>query len=128
VRAAGGRTIEELLATLRRNRVMRTNGEARAFDEALQALGDRPDAEVRRRLPDLFLVFEDACEMHEVMWGLLHAVEHYGTPGDEDVRAFGRVAPELAKRARSAVRHLLEGIRDDANSGDQRAKVEEVLS
>lgn len=64
-----------LISILQQNRYMRTLAEVSAFEAALGGLANSPDPD---DLPELFLVFTDACEQHEAMWGLVHFVESFG--------------------------------------------------
>jgi hypothetical protein len=61
------------IVTLRKNRLLDSETEVRDFDQALSEL-DCTFA-TPEEIEQLFLVFTDTCEQHEVMWGLFHAVE-----------------------------------------------------
>ncbi len=67
------------------------------LEEALSELAARPDLEVQDHLPDLFLIFDDACEQIEVMWGLLHLIEEFQWMAV--ICAFGQVIPKLVESA-----------------------------
>ena len=53
---------------------MRSDEEAMSFDLALAELALHPN---REYLPTLYLVFDDLCEQHEVMYGLIHFLESF---------------------------------------------------
>ncbi|MEM8534236.1 MAG: Imm30 family immunity protein [Chloroflexota bacterium] len=55
---------------------MKTEEEVQLFDQSLAKIAANPDAQY---LPRLLLVFDDACEHHEVMFGLLHFLEDFHT-------------------------------------------------
>ncbi|KWX84419.1 hypothetical protein AMQ83_29265 [Paenibacillus riograndensis] len=62
------------IAQLYHNRLLRTELECEAFDQALEGLaGDMEDAVIRQ----IFYVFDDDTEQEEVMFGLVHFVESY---------------------------------------------------
>ncbi|WP_039834923.1 Imm30 family immunity protein [Paenibacillus sonchi] len=62
------------IAQLYHNRLLRTELECEAFDQALEGLaGDMEDAVIHQ----IFYVFDDDTEQEEVMFGLVHFVESY---------------------------------------------------
>jgi hypothetical protein len=69
----------EHIAILRENRFLRSREECLLFDQSLFALAEIQEQEAFEldKLPELYLIFEDECEHHEVMWGLLHFVEDF---------------------------------------------------
>ena len=65
---------DTILSDLQNNKLIRTHEEAQAFDRALALL---PKDLTLDQIQALFLVFDDDCVHFEVMWGLVHVVEHY---------------------------------------------------
>lgn len=87
---------EDIIQILHNNRLMRTPEQVRAFDDALASLPEdqEPTSEYLR---ELFMVFDDACEQKEVMWGLLHFIESFD---DESFfRAFTDAIPGMVGKA-----------------------------
>lgn len=91
----------ELIGVLRANGGLRTPEEVAAFDGALEALAEAGDL-TTEDLSDLFMVLDDGCENHEVMFGLLHLVESADLR--DLLRAFIKTAPRMAVRASDWVR------------------------
>ncbi|WP_312708291.1 Imm30 family immunity protein [Stenotrophomonas sp.] len=81
----------QLLDELLRASKMLTSEEVAVFDEAVQALSDLEFSS--RELGVLFSIFADDTPHEEVMWGLLHLVEH--SDGDRMVSALVRSAPYM---------------------------------
>ena len=82
------------LAVLRKNRMLASTDEARRFDAALAKLSEDPQSV---DLPSLFRVFTDQCELHEVMWGLLHFVESFGM--EKQLPGLIKALPSMLKEA-----------------------------
>ena len=112
-------TNDELIDVLRANRFMRSRDEVLAFDEALAALAEQPE---ERLLPSLFLIFDNACEHHEVMWGLLHYVESFDL--EVVVRVFAGVMSILLEHASEWVDIFLHRF---LNSPETRAHLKHVI-
>ena len=115
-------TIDDLIDKLKTNRLLRTEEEAKAFDEGLAALAQRSKSELKQHLPNILLVFDDAAEHVEVMWGLLHFVEDFGI--EEYLRAIGEAEPELSNRASDWVDTFIVRI---LNSDEHHPVLREVL-
>ncbi|MCW6052755.1 hypothetical protein K4039_22435 [Lyngbya sp. CCAP 1446/10] len=64
----------QLIEILNANKFMRSDEEAMNFDFALAELALHPN---REYLPELYLVLDDRCEQHEVMYGLIHFLESF---------------------------------------------------
>jgi primosomal protein N' len=90
-------SVADLIKTLQMNRLLRSPAEVEAFDDALAAIADLPEAEIGPYLPRLFLVFDDACVQPEVMWGLLHLIEDYDL--EPMMRAYVSVIPTMLRQA-----------------------------
>lgn len=80
----------KLISILCQNRLLRTQAEISAFESALSALTRSFNP---ADLPDLFLVFTDACAQQEVLWGLLHFVESFGM--ERQLQAMIQVLPSM---------------------------------
>lgn len=91
-----------LTSALYQNRLLRNQAEVAAFDTALAALARSPNSD---DLTDLLLVFTDACEQHEVMWGLLHFVESFGM--ERHLQALTRSLPSMLRDGPEWVEILL---------------------
>jgi hypothetical protein len=79
-------------------RLMRDHEEVRRFEQALASHARHRSAE---DLVDLFLVFDDECQTHEVMFGLVHYLESFGL--ESFLRAFFDVLPKLSVHAKEWV-------------------------
>jgi len=87
-------TEQELINTLQLNRLACSPSEVNAFENALAALVKQPNVKL---LPGLFLVFSDASEHQEVMWGLLHFIEAFDV--EEVIQTFVQILPSLITQA-----------------------------
>jgi hypothetical protein len=87
-------TATELIRELEANRTLGTEGQVRAFDQALEELANARLGQ--SEVDALFLVLDDATENEEVMFGLLHFLEAVVKPYET---ALIRVAPRLRVRA-----------------------------
>jgi len=82
---------QEQLAHLRRTRFLRNPDEANTFESALSEIEQQevtqPEAE------DLYRIFQDSSSQQDVLWGLLHLIEHL----DQGIwlPAFVAVLPEM---------------------------------
>lgn len=88
---------------------MRSLDEVAAFEQALVELAQQPN---NKDLPDLHLVFDDACQHPEVMFGLIHFLESFDL--QEQLQAFIQVVPSLIKRAAEWTYTLHTRIANDA--------------
>jgi hypothetical protein len=88
------------LATLHATRGLRSANEVREFDGALASL---PEDLSAAQIGDLYRVFDDQTEHHEVMFGLLHFVEHV----DPESVVFLQVLPEMGANASEWVQTLM---------------------
>jgi hypothetical protein len=87
-----------LVERLYENRRMRTQAETDRFIAAMQLLKGHPrNHPIPGLLPSLLRVFDDQCEMHEVMWGVIHYIELYDM--DEYLAALTHATPELVPSA-----------------------------
>lgn len=108
-----------LIQVLEANRLMRSPSEVAAFEQALTELAQQPN---NKDLPDLHLVFDDACQHPEVMFGLIHYLESFDL--QEQLQAFIQVVPSLVKRAAEWTYTLDTRIVNDATA---HATCEEML-
>jgi Immunity protein 30 len=99
---------EQLLEILNANKLMHSDEEAMAFEEAMTELAKTPQNEYLR---PLHLVFDDECKHYEVMYGLVHFVESFEQR--EQLQAFIDVAPKILDRAVDWTKRLLYGILND---------------
>lgn len=84
----------DLMSTLKANKLMRSREEVLAFDNALTELAEST-ADVN--LEELHLVFDDNCEHEEVMWGLVHFLESFDA--SQQLQALLNVVQKLAVSA-----------------------------
>jgi hypothetical protein len=82
------------IAAARANRFLRDEAEVRAFEGALAEYAPTAAA---GDLPDLYRLFEDGAERHEVMFGLVHLIETL--PAAAWVPAYVRALPRLMANA-----------------------------
>ena len=66
--------VNTYIKDLQKNKLLRTQEECEAFDNALEKLSNYQSKEI---LEDLFLVFDDSAKEEEVMFGLIHFLEDY---------------------------------------------------
>ena len=83
-------TNSELINIMMQNRLMQSKEEVVAFDEALSTLDVEHNPKI---LSTVFLVFDDACEHEEIMWGLTHYVETFST--EIEAQALFEALPEM---------------------------------
>jgi hypothetical protein len=87
-----------LVERLYQNRRMKTQAETDRFIAAIRLLeGHSRIHPIPGLLPSLLRVFDDQCEMHEVMWGVIHYIERYDM--DEYLAALTHATPELVPPA-----------------------------
>lgn len=95
-------TITETITSLRSNRLLKTQEQVSAFDEALARVSQHPDAS--KHLLELHLVLDDQTQQAEVMYGLVHLLESFGI--EEQLQAFFQALPSLLKQAPEWVKTL----------------------
>lgn len=84
----------DLISTLKENKLMRSREEVLAFDNALTELAlNTADVD----LEELHLVLDDNCEHEEVMWGIIHFLESFDA--SKQLQALLNVIQELAYSA-----------------------------
>jgi Immunity protein 30 len=86
--------VNNLISTLKANKLMRSKEEVLAFDNALTELA-KNTADVD--LEELHLVLDDNCQQEEVMWGLIHFLESFD--GREQLQALLNVVNKLVVSA-----------------------------
>ena len=90
---------------LNANKFMRSDEEAMNFDFALAELAVHRN---REYLPTLYLVFDDRCEQHEVMYGLIHFLESFELK--DQLQAFIDAIDRMIVNAKEWTMILLYGI------------------
>ncbi len=99
---------------------MKSREEVIAFDEALDSV---PRILSQEDLKQLYLVFDDRCLHHEVMWGLVHCVESFDAK--DRLLAFVDTVPQLVKQANEWTETIL--VRT-LNNKDTREILQAVLA
>ena len=110
---------DALIEKMNANRFMRSRAEVVTFEDAMAELAKNPKNEY---LPELYLVLDDECEHHEVMYGLIHFLESFDE--NAQLQALVDVAPQLIVRAPDWTKILHYRILNDDPS---RALYKEVL-
>lgn len=100
--------IDEMFQQLRDNRIMNDIDEVNKFEEALQAIMKTDDEKV---IKGLCSAFDDNSEQHDVMFGLIHAVE--SRYDKEGISEFICCIPNMLPCAKEWVNLLLFGILND---------------
>jgi hypothetical protein len=95
----------QLIEILTANKFMRSDEEAMNFDLALAELALHPN---REYLPALYLVLDDQCEQHEVMYGLIHFLESFELK--DQLQAFIDALDRMIVNAKEWTMILLYGI------------------
>ena len=90
---------------LNANKFMRSDEEAMNFDSAIAELAVHRN---REYLPTLYLVFDDRCEQHEVMYGLIHFLESFELK--DQLQAFIDAIDRMIVNAKEWTMILLYGI------------------
>ena len=90
---------------LNANKFMRSDEEAMSFEFALAELATHPN---REYLPALYLVLDDRCEQHEVMYGLIHFLESFELK--DQLQAFIDAIDRMIVNAKEWAMILLYGI------------------
>ena len=83
---------QEQLAHLRRIRFLRNPDEVNTFESALSEI-ERHGGVTQPEVEELYSIFEDSSSQQDVLWELLHLIEHL----DQGIwlRAFVAVLPEM---------------------------------
>jgi hypothetical protein len=97
-----------LLATLRENRLMQNQQQVTDFENALTEIADNPD---EQNLSTYHLVLDDKCQQPEVMFSLIHFLECFDL--EEQIAAFIKVAPQLMINAPEWTRIIHDRILND---------------
>ncbi|MEG4282869.1 Imm30 family immunity protein [Microcoleus sp. A006_D1] len=95
----------QLIEILNANKFMRSDEEAMNFDFALAELALHSN---REYLPALYLVLDDRCEQHEVMYGLIHFLESFEI--QDQLQAFIDAIDRMIVNAKEWTLILLYGI------------------
>jgi hypothetical protein len=91
-------TKEDQIAMMMANRLMRSQAEATAFDQALLTFADALDVNKDvGHLRDLLLILDDASEHVEVMWSLHQLI--WAFDPQAVIQAFAAVIPVLLQQA-----------------------------
>lgn len=93
-----------LIDVLETNRLLRSPDEVVIFEQTLEKLAHKPNP---ADLPSLHLILDDACEHHEVMFGLVHFLESFDVQAQ--VQAFIQVMPELVSERRNGQQFCILG-------------------
>jgi hypothetical protein len=113
---------DTLIAHMQKNRLMSTDAEVEAFDEALIYLARLPLTEVKDALAEVFLAFDDSTKHLEVMWGLIHYTEAFDA--ETVLRAFAEALPTLVGYAAGWVELIVQRW---TNSEDSRSMFRKIL-
>ncbi|PHM10090.1 Imm30 family immunity protein [Nostoc sp. 'Peltigera malacea cyanobiont' DB3992] len=97
-----------LLAILRKNRLMQTQQQVTDFENALAEIADNPD---EQNLSAYHLVLDDQCQQPEVMFSLIHFLESFDI--EEQIAAFIKVVPQLMIDAPEWTRIIHDRILND---------------
>ncbi|MCC5643031.1 immunity 30 family protein [Nostoc sp. CHAB 5824] len=100
-----------LLAILRKNRLMQTQQQVTNFENALAEIADNPDEE---NLSVYHLVLDDQCQQPEAMFSLIHFLESFGI--EEQITAFIKVVPQLMINAPEWTRIIHDRILNDGSA------------
>ncbi|MBC6434593.1 hypothetical protein FM036_30295 [Nostoc sp. HG1] len=108
----------QLIEILNANKFMRSDEEAMNFDFALAELALHPN---REYLPALYLVLDDRCEQHEVMYGLIHFLEFFEI--QDQLQAFIDAIDRMIVNAKEWTMIILYGIINEDLSRNLYAKM-----
>lgn len=97
--------VTQLIEILNANKFMRSDEEVMIFEFTLAELALHPNSEY---LPALYLVFDDRCEQHEVMYGLIHFLESFELK--DQLQAFIDTIDRMVVNAKEWTMILLYGI------------------
>ncbi|MCW5315143.1 hypothetical protein GTQ43_15405 [Nostoc sp. KVJ3] len=97
-----------LLAILRKNRLMQTQQQVTDFENALAEIADNPD---EQNLSAYHLILDDQCQQPEVMFSLIHFLESFDI--EEQIAAFIKVVPQLMIDAPEWTRIIHDRILND---------------
>ncbi|MFP2923983.1 Imm30 family immunity protein [Pyxidicoccus sp. 3LG] len=111
-------TMQQLLDTLTRNRLLETRGQVEAFDKALEQFAVHPEASAHLR--ELHLVLDDRTTKIGVMWGVIHLLESFDI--EKQLQGFIAALPTLQKQAPEFVKTLnFRLLNDEAARGRYKA-------
>jgi hypothetical protein len=96
---------------------MRTESEARTFDQALLDLAELPREQILENLDQIILAFDDATKHLEVMWNLVHLIEAFDL--EVTLPKIDEVAPTLLERAHDWASLILSRIMYTGDAWDQ---------
>ncbi|MCE5286147.1 MAG: immunity 30 family protein [Pelosinus sp.] len=80
---------------LKQNRLLRNRNEVQEFEEAIENIVSLKDVKL---INDLCSGFDDQTEEHEVMFGLIHAIEDF--EGEEGLREMAKAIPDMLPHAK----------------------------
>lgn len=98
--------VQNLVKILYDNRFIRSDDEYESFQKALDLIGNEELEEETIR--DLYLVFEDHTEEYEVMWGLLHLLEHVDPDNQNLVKSLVKMVPQSKEWVTIFIRRILK--------------------
>lgn len=103
---------------LQQNKFLRNRNEVQEFEEAIENIMSLKDVKL---IKDLCSGFDDQTEQHEVMFGLLHAVEDF--EGEEGLLEIAKAIPIMLPQAKEWATILHYGILNDDPSRAQYGKI-----
>lgn len=104
-------TMQQLLDTLTRNRLLETKEQVESFDKALEQFASHPEAPAHLR--ELHLVLDDQTTQIGVMYGVIHLLESFDV--EKQLQGFIEALPTLQKQAPEFVKTLnFRLLNDDA--------------
>jgi len=110
--------IKDEIQKLQKNRFLRNVNEVHGFEEAIENIISVQDVVLVR---DLCSGFDDQTDDHEVMFGLIHAIE--GFEGEEGLFEMAKAIPEMLPHAKEWATTLHYRILNHAPSRQLYAKV-----
>ena len=87
--------IKDEIRKLQKNRLLRNINEVHAFEEAIENIISVQDVIL---VKDLCSGFDDQTDNHEVMFGLIHAIE--GFEGEEGLFEMAKAIPDMLPHAK----------------------------
>lgn len=103
---------------LQQNRLLRNVNEVQNFEKAIENIMSLKDIKL---IQDLCTGFDDQTEQHEVMFGLLHAIEDF--EGEEGLLEIAKAIPIMLPHAKEWAVILHYGILNDGPSRKQYGKI-----
>ncbi|MEC4882861.1 MAG: Imm30 family immunity protein [Scytonema sp. PMC 1070.18] len=79
-----------LIKILQENCLLKTPQEINLFEETLEKIAKHPNDD---NLKDLYLILDDNCEHHEIMFSLVHFLEDFDI--QKQIQTFIEVIPQL---------------------------------